>query len=60
MKIGDKVKHVNTGDHIYTIERIYDDKVATLKRPKELYTFINSRLIIKKYCCRIENLIIIP
>ena len=56
MKVGDKVKHINTGDYIYVIKKI-SDTIAVLQKPKELYTFISARLIIKESVCRINNLI---
>lgn len=56
MKVFDKVKHINTGDYIYTIKKI-NDTVAVLEKPKELWTFISPRLTIKESVCRIENLI---
>jgi len=60
MKIGDKVKHVNTGEHIYTIIRL-SENIATLKRPKELFKKLNpkskSSPIIDVSICKIENLI---
>ena len=61
MKIGDKVKHVNTGEHIYTIIRLHEN-IATIKRPKELWVKLNpnskSSPIIDLSICKIENLIL--
>ena len=61
MKIGDKVKHVNTGEHIYTIIRFHEN-IATIKRPKELCKKSNpnskSSPIIDLSICKIENLIL--
>jgi bifunctional DNA-binding transcriptional regulator/antitoxin component of YhaV-PrlF toxin-antitoxin module len=57
LNVGDKVKHINTGDHIYIVKKVNNDVVATLEKPKELWTFINLRLTIKDAVCRIENLI---
>ena len=51
-----KVKHINTGDHIYIIKKI-NGNIAVLENPKELWTFISPRLIIKESICRTENLI---
>ena len=60
MKIGDKVKHINTGEHIYTIIRLHGN-IATIKRPKELWVKLNpnskSSPIIDLSICKIENLI---
>lgn len=56
-KIGDKVKHVNTGESIYTIKNIKGNVAATLEKPKESWTYINNRLTIKDAVCRLENLI---
>ena len=60
MNLGDKVKHKNTGEHIYTIIRLHGN-IATLKRPKELYKrlTLNSKSshIIDVSICKIENLI---
>lgn len=55
-EVGDKVKHKNTGDHIYTIKSITNNIVATLEKPKELWTVCSPRLTIKEAVCRIENL----
>lgn len=50
MNIGDKVKHINTGEHIYTIIR-----------PPELCKKLNpnskSSPLIDVSICKIENLI---
>jgi len=58
--IGSKVKHVNSGDHIYTVEKLHGS-TATLLRPKELYSKLYPKIktspIITKSICRIENLI---
>lgn len=60
MKIGDKVKHINTGEHVYTIIRL-NKNIATLKRPVELFTKLNpnskSSPIIDLSICKTENLI---
>ena len=56
-KIGDKVKHKNTGDHIYTIKSISGGIVATIIRPKELWVEFSPRLVVKVSVCMIENLI---
>ena len=60
MKINDKVKHINTGEHIYTIIRLHEN-IATIKRPKELWVQLNpkskSSPIIDLSICKIENLI---
>lgn len=59
MKVGDKVKHVNTGEHIYTIIRLHEN-IATIKRPPELWVKLNpnskSSLIIDVSICKVENL----
>jgi len=61
LNIGDKVKHVNTGDYIYTVKSITGNYVATIERPKELWVALNpnskSSPIIKVSVCKIENLI---
>ncbi len=61
MEVGDKVKHVNTGNHIYTVKSITGNYVATIERPKELWVVLNpnskSSPIIKVSVCKIENLI---
>ena len=60
MKIGDKVKHINTGGHIYTIIRL-NENIATIKRPPELCKKLNpnskSSPLIDVSVCKIENLI---
>jgi hypothetical protein len=60
MKIGDKVKHINTGDHIHEIIRFHGN-IATIKRPPELWVKLNpnskSSPIIDLSICKIENLI---
>lgn len=60
MKIGDKVKHVNTGDHIHEIVRFHGN-IATIKRPPELCKKLNqnskSSPIIDLYICDVKNLI---
>lgn len=60
MNIGDKVKHKNTGEHIYTIIRLHGN-IATLKIPKELHKRLTlntkSSPIIDVSICKIENLI---
>ena len=60
MKIGDKVKHVNTGEHIYTIIRL-NENIVTIKRPPELCKKLNpnskSSPIIDLYICDVKNLI---
>ena len=62
MKIGDKVKHVNTGEHIYTIIRL-SENIATLKRPKELIKKLTpnskSSPLIDVSICNINNLILV-
>lgn len=62
MKIGDKVKHVNTGEHIYKILKIKDG-IATIKRPKELWVQLNpkskSSQIIDISICDVKNLLIV-
>jgi hypothetical protein len=62
MKIGDKVKHVNTGEHIYTIIRL-SENIATLKRPKELCKKLNpkskSSHIVDVSICDVKNLLIV-
>ena len=62
MKIGDKVKHVNTGEHIYTILKIKDG-IATIKRPKELWVQLNTKSksspIIDISICNIKNLTVV-
>jgi len=57
MKVGDKVKHKNTGNHIYIVKKINNDIVATVEKPKELWIICSPRLTIKDAVCRIENLI---
>jgi hypothetical protein len=61
MKIGDKVKHINTGDHIHEIIRFHGN-IATIKRPPELWVKLNpnskSSLIIDLSICKTENLIL--
>ena len=61
LNIGDKVKHINTGNHIYTVKSITGNYVATIERPKELWVVLNpnskSSPIIKVSVCKIENLI---
>ena len=61
MKVGDKVKHKNTGNHIYTVKSITGNYVATIKRPKELWALLSpnskSSPIIIVSVCLIENLI---
>ena len=57
IEIGDKVKHKNTGDHIYTIKSISNGIVATIIRPKELWVEFSPRLVVKVSVCMIENLI---
>jgi len=57
LNIGDRVKHKNTNNHIYTIKSITGNYVATLIKPKELWTVCSPRLTIKEAVCRIENLI---
>ena len=60
MEVGDKVKHVNTGEHIYTIIRLHEN-IATIKRPPELCKKLNpnskSSPLIDVSICKIENLI---
>ena len=56
-KIGDKVKHKNTGDHIYTIKSVSGGIVATIIRPKELWVQFGPRVTVKVNVCMIENLI---
>jgi len=62
MKIGNKVKHVNTGEHIYSIIRLTKN-IATLKRPKELIKKLNpnskSSPLIDVSICNINNLILV-
>ena len=62
MNIGDKVKHINTGEHIYTIIRL-NENIATIKRPQELCKKLNpnskSSPIIDVSICKTENLIMI-
>jgi len=62
MKIGDKVKHINTGEHIYTIIRLHEN-IATIKRPPELWVKLNpnskSSPIIDVSICNIKNLLIV-
>ena len=60
MKVGDKVKHINTGESIYTILKL-NGNVATLKRPKELITVIKnpSDMKIDISICKVENLILV-
>lgn len=61
IKNGDKVKHINTGDYIYTVKSLTDNKIATIERPKELWVLLNpnskSSPVIKVSVCKIENLI---
>jgi len=61
LNIGDKVKHINTGDYIYTVKSITGNYVATIERPKELWVLLSpnskSSPIIKVSVCKIENLI---
>ena len=61
MKIGDKVKHINTGDHIHEIVRFHGN-IATIKRPPELCKKLNpnskSSPLIDVSICKIENLIL--
>ena len=61
MNIGDKVKHINTGEHIYTIIRLHEN-IATIKRPQELWVKLNpnskSSPIIDLSISKIENLIL--
>lgn len=60
MKIGDTVKHINTGDCIYTILKIHGN-IATLQNPKELQTKLNKNaknsVIIDVSICDMDNLI---
>ena len=60
MKIGDKVKHINTGDHIHEIIRFHGN-IVTIKRPPELCKKLNpnskSSPLIDVSICKIENLI---
>jgi hypothetical protein len=56
-EVGDKVKHKNTGDHIYTIKSITNNIVATIERPKELWVEFSPRIVVKVSVCMIENLI---
>lgn len=60
MEIGDKVKHINNGEHIYTVIRLHEN-IATIKRPQELCKKIdinNKRsALIDVSVCKIENLI---
>ena len=62
MKIGDKVKHVNTGEHIHEIIRFHGH-IATIKRPPELWKKLNknskSSPIIDLYICDVKNLILV-
>ena len=62
MKVGDKVKHINTGDSIYTILKI-NGNIATIKRPPELYKKLNPNSkgspIIDVSICKVENLRIV-
>lgn len=62
MKIGDKVKHVNTGEHIYTIIRLHGN-IATIKRPPELCKKLNpnnkNSPLIDVSICDIKNLLIV-
>jgi hypothetical protein len=60
MKIGDKVKHINTGNHIYEIINL-NDMIATLKRPKELITIIKNptKMKIDISICHTKNLILL-
>ena len=60
--IGDKVKHVNMGEHIFTIKKIHENTIATIKRPIELITKLNPNTkscekVNDIYICKIENLI---
>jgi len=59
MKTGDKVKHVNTGEHIYIIISLHGN-IATIKRPPELWVKLNknskSSPIIDLSICKIQNL----
>jgi len=57
LEIGDKVKHKNTSDHIYTVKSITNNCIVTLIKPKELWIVCSPRLTIKEAVCRIENLI---
>lgn len=61
MEVGDKVKHKNTGEHIYIVKSITGNYVATIEKPKELWVVLNpnskSSPIIKVSVCKIENLI---
>lgn len=58
MKVGDKVKHVNTCNSVYTILKLRGN-IATLKRPKELIKVIkNPRdIVIDISICNVKNLI---
>jgi hypothetical protein len=60
MQTGNKVKHVNTGDIIYTVKSLHN-KTAVITKPKELhrplYPKIKTSIIVDTCICRIENLI---
>lgn len=60
MKIGDKVKHINTGENVYTIIKLTEN-IATLKRPISMYKKLcansKSSPIIDISICDIKNLI---
>ena len=62
MQVGDKVKHVNMGEYIFTIKKIHENTIATIKRPIELITKLNPNTkscdkVNDIYICKIENLI---
>ena len=62
MQVGDKVKHVNMGEHIFTIKKIHENTIATIKRPIDLITKLNPNTkscdkVNDIYICKIENLI---
>lgn len=58
LKIGDKVKHINTDNSIYDVINI-NGRIATLKRPKELIKTIKNpvSMVIDISICHVKNLV---
>jgi len=61
MKIGDKVKHINTGDKIHTIKSI-NKTVCTCILDETMWhpltTDSKSSVIVDVMICKLENLIL--